>query len=86
MDLPEGQDIDYPLNSNWYVLEGKSETSIPEKYYIFKDKDGHIQAKIIFDTDNKKPNLSKDLLITKNKYMRNLTHSIKIIVKKIMAE
>ncbi|WP_340615700.1 hypothetical protein [Xenorhabdus entomophaga] len=86
MDLPEGQYIDYQLNSNWYVLEEKSETSIPEKYYIFKDKDGHIQAKIIFDTDNKNLGLSKDLLVKKNKHMRNLTHSIKIIVKKIMAE
>ncbi|KMJ46860.1 hypothetical protein ABLB69_18470 [Xenorhabdus khoisanae] len=86
MNLPEGQYIDYQLTSNWYVLEGKSETSIPEKYYIFKDKDGHIQAKIIFDIDNKKPNLSKDLLVTKNNHMRNLTHSIKIIVKKLMAE
>ncbi|PHM46660.1 hypothetical protein [Xenorhabdus miraniensis] len=86
MDLPGEQYIDYRLDSNWHVLEGKSETSIPEKYYILKDKDGHIQAKIIFDTDNKTPNLSKDLLVTKNKYMRKLTHSIKVIVKKIMAE
>ncbi|OTA17740.1 hypothetical protein Xbed_03252 [Xenorhabdus beddingii] len=86
MDLPTEQPINYQLISSFNVLEGKSTSSIPEHYYLFKDENGDIQVKVISDIDNEQPVMAKDLLVMENNYVRLWTRSINTMLNKIMAE
>ncbi|WP_143187401.1 hypothetical protein [Xenorhabdus eapokensis] len=74
MNTPYQYQVDYQQPSGWTVLKGKSISSIPEHYFLSKDENGNIKVVLYFD--NKKPAMSKDLLVIKNKYIRRWAHSI----------
>ncbi|CDG18437.1 hypothetical protein [Xenorhabdus doucetiae] len=80
MNIPYQYHVNYQQPYDWTVLKGKSASSIPEHYYLFKDENGNI--KIMLYCDNGKPVMSKDLLVIKNKYLRGWSHSIYASTKK----
>ncbi|MDC9594131.1 hypothetical protein [Xenorhabdus sp. IM139775] len=80
MNIPYQCYVDYQQPYSWTALKGKSTSSIPEHYYLFKDENGDI--KVILYIDNRKPAMSKDLLVIKNKYLRGWSHSIYTSSKK----
>ncbi|PHM73561.1 hypothetical protein Xkoz_01702 [Xenorhabdus kozodoii] len=72
--------VDYHQPSNLIVLKGKTTSSIPEHYYLSKDKNGNI--KVMLYINNKKPAMPKNLLVIKNPYIRKWVHSIYTLSKK----
>ncbi|KLU16660.1 hypothetical protein AFK69_03695 [Xenorhabdus sp. GDc328] len=80
MNIPYQYHVNCQQPSGWIVLKGKSLYSIPEHYFLSKDKNGNI--KVMLYIDNEKPAMSKDILVIKNKYMRRWVHSIHASSKK----